>query len=353
MRNTLLSALFGFLLPVTAVMGFNLWHDPYHYYRIPADGDFRTNARWQNPGLIRNYPYDTLLVGTSRSENFQPQMFQAAGWNVLKATAPGSLANEQLATIDLGLASGRVDRVIFEMSYTSFTADRAAGIYPFPEFLYEPSLETPFMYLLSYDLMLKGLPGNVERSSAPLEDLYVWWSKRSHEFTSHHVLKRLADSCSSVEASTIAAKRDIPTERYLDRFRQQVESSPDIEFIGFFPPVAALGMLDHSDQGLDARLSFRQALAGFANRYENFTLLDYASDHSIVMDLSRYRDVGHFDLAATRQIAQDISDQQGPVVNGGDVNVPLLALLGDLDRKVTPCQKHKSAHRDRELMAQR
>ena len=171
MKSTIIAALLGFLLPVIGIMGFNAWTDPFRYYRPIEDSRYSDNARWQNPGMIRNSPYDTALIGTSRFENFKPSMFADAGWKVLKVTAPGSLANEQLDTMEMVLEQGRAKRIIIEMSYVSYIASRQRDPGEFPRFLYRSTPETSFRGEFSAtdqaaSCQLRRQPARKERASA-------------------------------------------------------------------------------------------------------------------------------------------------------------------------------------------
>lgn len=338
LRNTLSAALLGFLLPVIGIMGFNAWQDPFHYYRQVEDARFSTNARWQNPGMIRNYDYDSVLIGTSRFENFKPSMFRPAGWKVLKVTASGSMANEQLDTLSLVLSQGKADRIVLEMSHVSYTAASQRNPSEFPSFLYQSTLETPFKYLLSYDLLSQSIFGS-KRDETPLDELYVWWPKFESQFGKVQLLRHIADRCRNPLESR--GKRP-PTQKYLNRLEHLIATHPQVTFIGVFTPLSAIALgespkRDPAHDPIADRLNFRSQTAAIATRNSNMILYDYATRAEIVTDLERYKDTGHFDMATTELMAMEIVTQTAPLVDLNSVNAGLLKLREDFDAARFSC----------------
>lgn len=336
MRAVIASALLGFLVPVAAIMGYNYWQDPFRFYHFAASASFSENARWQNPGLLKHTEYDTVLIGTSRFANFRPSMFEPE-WRVLKVTAPGAMAKEQLATLEYALALGRTRRVVMEASYVSFTATQTGDTADFPEFLYAPSLETPFSYLLSYDLLKRSFGGIFERQHS-LDELYVW-SHQMGAFGKEAVLETVLKGCSR---EAVAPLPPAPTAAYLARLERAVAEHPEVEFLLVLPPMHALSLTGgfRDDVRLEAigqRLNFRSALAKLAARHRHLTLYDYASQPELVLDYRLYSDLGHFRPAINRRIAGELVSATAPRAQLEDINDALLAVRSKVDRTDLPC----------------
>ena len=104
----------AFLLPVSGLATINYLVDPYQYFRLrsPDAPGFLEQARFQNPSLIRHLDYDTLLVGSSLSENFRPSYFDDAGWKF----RPDDLAAHRTA-ITVKAILGDLDRIVAQFSY--------------------------------------------------------------------------------------------------------------------------------------------------------------------------------------------------------------------------------------------
>jgi hypothetical protein len=332
MKTTIIAALGGFLIPIAVVMGYNLVVDPYHYYHVETGEHARysVNARWRNPGLLRNLDYDSVLIGTSRSENFTPSMFLPGGWRLLKVTAPGSMAEEQIATLDAALRVGRATRVLIELSNVSFTAIRRRQAFTFPEFLYRPTLETPFLYLLSYDLFLDSLrvaSGGGDRQ--PLEQLDVWWPSHQAEFGHGNLVALRARGCGQRDekGAQLHERQAHDRAEQIRALDARIAENPNVRFIGFFPPMAGLTLSTASVDSLEAQYKFRQGIAKIATKRPNFDLYDYSTVEDIVLDLNRYKDPGHFDIEVNRRIAREILEGTAPRANLNDINgtLPVVA----------------------------
>ena len=62
------------VIPFLLLFAFNFTVDPLQFYRPASfyEPYYSMQQRYQNPGLARNFPYDTVIIGASMSENFVP-----------------------------------------------------------------------------------------------------------------------------------------------------------------------------------------------------------------------------------------------------------------------------------------
>lgn len=65
----LLMVLISLLCTVTYIV------DPYFQYRV-KDNSYMLNGWYVGPGLIKNYDYDTLIIGSSMTQNFDMDVFR-------------------------------------------------------------------------------------------------------------------------------------------------------------------------------------------------------------------------------------------------------------------------------------
>lgn len=94
--------------------------DPLQYYRKSTwySPVFTSEQRYQNPGLVRNYSYDTIILGTSMTENFLPSVVgEALGGQAIKLSMRGSTADEQYKIASLALETGKVKKVLWGLDY--------------------------------------------------------------------------------------------------------------------------------------------------------------------------------------------------------------------------------------------
>lgn len=84
--------------------------DPFHQYKIDTSKPIAfTNERYQNAGLAKNLKYDSIILGTSMTENFvlnEVENYLNFG-KVLKLSLAGSSAKEQSTTLQTAISSNK------------------------------------------------------------------------------------------------------------------------------------------------------------------------------------------------------------------------------------------------------
>lgn len=58
--------------------------DPLFQYHKPFFNIYIRNERYQNPGILKNFDYDSVLTGSSMTENFRVSWFEDIGESVVK-----------------------------------------------------------------------------------------------------------------------------------------------------------------------------------------------------------------------------------------------------------------------------
>src|SRR5690606_23159968 len=122
---------------------------------------FSTEQRYQNPGLAKHYDYDTIIIGTSMTENFLPSVVdQAVGGKTMKLSIRGSTAGEHHEIAKVALETGKVKTVIWGLDYFSLKSGVRDDQGPFPFYLYDDNLWNDFRYWFNEstnELLVKGL----------------------------------------------------------------------------------------------------------------------------------------------------------------------------------------------------
>ena len=311
MRLIIAVALLMLTLPAALLMGYNYSVDPYQYYRkwTGPTPIFSTKGRYQNPGLIKHYDYDTIIVGTSRSQNFTPDMFDGSGWQPLKLTAAGSGSYVHGQTMKRALETGKVKRVIVELASTAyeFGPTHLRQGKSFPEFLYEPTIETPFLYLLSYDVFKKARrAAKGKMKPTPLGELNVWQHRYEEDFGKNLYLEDTdldCDPLGNIPASWAGSypAMDAALKDNLEAF---IIAYPEVDFMGFLPPYPISWYGQISETGRRVALGFRHRTYKLAERHANFRLFDFALMDEVVGDPTRYKDFGHYDQATNGMMAK-------------------------------------------------
>ncbi|MFO1068242.1 MAG: hypothetical protein U1E14_06930 [Geminicoccaceae bacterium] len=307
-RSLLVTAGCGFLLTILLIGGLNLYVDPFHYYHL--DGReievFSPNQRWQNPGVLRHLDYDTVILGTSLSGNFRPRSLKERyGWSTAKVSAAAGSSYTQQLTLRLAMKRGTVRRVIWELSFPKFST--GTGLQPIepylPQFLYAPTLETPFRYLLSIDMLSRSLARlRGEDDARPIDEINVHWDvfrerfrpEAIAEFIRRHPIRDCRPIPPAlVDAVAVDTVIDTTLNQHFERF---LSRWPDVEFIGWLPPWSLQRLANAREVEWERRFYFRRAVYALAARYPNFRLFDFEVMVDWIGNPQRYMDGLHFDM---------------------------------------------------------
>ena len=318
-----LAGFFGLLtLALAAVGSFNYVVDPFHYYRgLTAINHvfFPGFQRYQDVGLARSFKYDTVVIGTSVTENFLPSYIERSwGGRTIKLSISGSTSYEQYLILQQAIATGQVRRVIWGLDVAAFYgAPRRVrddqGQFPF--FMYRRpailNVEYP-LSLSTLNLSLRVLRGWGETD---LDELDAWYKRFASGEAA--VLKSWTGTCDPISASYRPGRFALPAEavqQMHEAVRQNLLSSvranPNIAFYLFLPPMARLIYLPPADGLLISLLPLRSYLADAVGDEPNVRLFDFQIVGALTADLARYTDTLHFDLATSEYLIDAMREGQ-------------------------------------------
>ena len=65
------------LVFVAVISAFIMYYDPFFHYHVPSGGGkyIFDNEVYQNPGIARNFDYDSIIVGSSMTRPLSPSEF--------------------------------------------------------------------------------------------------------------------------------------------------------------------------------------------------------------------------------------------------------------------------------------
>lgn len=153
MKNIRFVAWFmAFVLLFAALVGTLVFTvDPLQLYRKASYTPlFTKQQRYQNPGLAKNYTYDTLILGSSMTENFVPsEVGSILEGDVIKLSMEGSTAKEQRMIADVAIGTGQVQKVLWGIDYFSFRTNTVRDEANFPFYLYDNNIWNDYKYLFN------------------------------------------------------------------------------------------------------------------------------------------------------------------------------------------------------------
>lgn len=290
------------------LLGFNYIVDPLQYYKRDDTPIFVKNSRFQIPSLVRNYPFDTIIVGTSHSQNFlTSKLDEYMGSKSINLAISGSSAWEQSQVVQLALKKDNTRRVIWEMNYKSF-----AGHNPnllkngaFPNYLYQPDFTTPFYYLYSLDTLWLSVKHILGRGIRELDGLSSWFDRHKNKFDGENVVHHYCQLNISTQESDIAEY-----EKHLKKhLESSVKQDPEVEYVLFIPPLSVANFALNNQ--VEKFISFREALYRVVASYSNVKVFDFVEDLELISNLSLYKDIEHYSLGVSNNMLEVMSSNRG------------------------------------------
>lgn len=289
--------------------------DPLQFYRKASllPPVFSTEERYQNPGLAKNYDYDTIIIGTSMTENFLPSVVdKALKGKTMKLSMQGSLADEQRKIAELALKTGKVKRVLWGLDYFAFKTQDAALAQDFPDYLYDDNWLNDYRYWFNvsvYEMMLKDIVRlRTSGANRDLEHLYNW--NADGKFGAVHV----------VNAYRIASRQEQyfglneePLEVIQRSFETNVLSLakryPEVEFIYFYPPYSILRQevwRRTNEARYRNQLEMSVWMFEQLNKLPNTKVYNFQAEADWTFDLDLYKDLSHHTQDVNTWIAESI-----------------------------------------------
>ncbi|ANE46768.1 hypothetical protein SY83_11335 [Paenibacillus swuensis] len=281
--------------------------DPLQYYRQASAYPplYSFQERYQNPGLARNYDYDTIILGTSMTQCFRPSHVDSIlGGKTLKLSIEGSYSQEQNLIANVALKTGKVKRVIWGLDY--FALREGKDIVredqgPFPYFLYDDNPLNDYKYLLNVTTMkmsweiLKGeMEGN--RRVKNLDLLNNW------DYQATYGAKPVMENYKkALELEPELRIGEDTFEEVKTTFEENVydlvKAHPDVEFIFFYPPYSILRQQVWHELNPDRYQNQELTKKYIVDRFSampNVQVYDFQSAKDVTFNLANYKDVSHY-----------------------------------------------------------
>ncbi len=314
--------LFGYLaggLLAVAILIFCL--DPfYHYHRswfgLPV---VLENAVYQTSGAARNLPYDSLILGTSMTENFHASWFdETFGWNTVKLSYSGARTNDLKAI--LGQIYQREQspaNIVMDVNTYQLTVDPDSAYAVRPEYLYDSNVITDVSYVYNQDVFLASMNriiDKLEGRESNLDNAYTWEEEEHFgrmKTLEAEMKERAAAAASGQTAATVSM--DV-CDRNLNNVLPFIEAHPETTFYIFYPPYS---MLTWEREMLNGNLEKMIEVYGHSIQrfleYDNVKVYYFQNEKDIISNLDNYRDAGHYRPEINKYICESMKNGKGLV----------------------------------------
>lgn len=310
------------LLLILIVMGVNYVFDPLQFYRKAFYApDFSDQQRYQNPGLVKNYDYETIIIGSSMSENHIPSYVnEKLDTKTLKLSIMGSSIKEQQMITKMALETGKVKNVIWVIDYFGLRGDPdrvREDFGPFPYHLYDKNPFNDMKYLLNIDTLkevihlLKVSKGIEERRNPDLDKLNTWSHK--YKYSRELVLKdwqkwSKGGPVDSGEYELTNIQQNID-----QNILTVVKNNTKVNFYLYYPPYSILQHRFYYDKNpvlFENELISKRYIFEQVEEMPNVKIFDFQDEKKWTFNLNNYKDLAHHNGRLNQLIIEAIAENK-------------------------------------------
>ena len=285
----------------TAVGSFVFAIDPFNVYR--ADSDLKNIIYqfpyYQNTGIARHAKYDTLITGTSMTQNFRAWWFnEKFGGSAVRLSFDGGVCEDFDALLNCAYKSGNEIRsVYFGLDNYLITSDsKLVDINErIPEYLVDSNPLNDIKYLLNKDILFKYIPTYFSYKKLDSYDFYEMhaWDRNNYVFSEESVLKyyERPEPAEPLPENDFIDESDIMLEMLLKYVREH----PETNFIFFAPPYSKLYWNSQRISGkLSATVAALKHVYGELLKNKNVRVFFFQNDIERIEKLDNYKDETHY-----------------------------------------------------------
>ena len=305
------------------IMTFNYIVDPFHQYRVETFYPVHySNTRYKNAGFSKNYNYDSIIIGTSMSQNFIiSETERILKYNkLLKLCIAGATAKEESTVLNTVFENNdKLKNVLFGLDIYSFLGDPQRlrhGEGSFPMHLYDNNYFNDYKYLLSLDTIIKSLQAisfKYLKNSNDIRFQYDYMDQWQHlhvnDFKIQNVInrwhKRRIDNYEGRNIYNELVKS------FNYNFLELIKKNSHIKFKIFYPPYTILSFKSSSENGiLEDMLKFKEYIYSEIGDLENVEIYDFQIEDKITHNLNNYKDLTHYKQDINTWMLKNISKRE-------------------------------------------
>lgn len=321
------------------VAGLVIWVDPFFQYHKPIKGfpyiiDHQLS---QNPGMAKNFDYDSVILGSSMTVNFNTDWFgEIMGLNPIKLSYNGAYPRDQANIMKIVFDHNEnVKQVFLGIDIPAYSGETEEIKFPIPKYLYDDNYVNDVSYWFNKDVILNYIlrPLAQPEDKTYLPTAYAtWWTEEY--FDVEQVLYTYEEP-GKVEEET-------PKDAFIPALKENletnifpfIESHPETKFTVFFPPFSILYWNNTKiENKVEVTLAEYEYTAKRFMEYENVEVYMFLDQDWIVCDLDNYADYTHYHKDINRYMTQ--SFQNGDCRLTNENIAPRIAHLRELSDMFT------------------
>ena len=303
--------------------------DPFEvYHKATAFIPPITNGTqiYSNAGVAKSYEYDSVVIGSSMTENFRPsQLSSLFGGQFVKLCINAGSSFNHKQMMDIAFRTHDVRRVLYGVDVEALTYFYKTPKCEMPDYLYDDDLFNDVSYWFNKSVLFTYIPECLatlgQTDPNQIDDMYSWGGL--YAYGKDAALAGVTFSTQTVEQRDAEGEVTLSQQSKLNieyNFLPFIEQHPDTQFIFFFPPYSAAHWYQfYTDGQMEYHLRQKQALMQALLPYDNVQIYDFQARTEWICDLNHYIDAKHYGPDINDAIAEEIAAGQGRVTDVSQV----------------------------------
>lgn len=319
-RRWILSTGFVSLAGLLLAAALVVWIDPFFQYHAPLKKFpyLVDNQLTQNPGMAKHLDYDSVVLGSSMTVNFNTNWFgELMDLRTVKLNYSGAYPKDQANIMDIIFESGHeVKSVFLGVDVMTYTGGVNETKYPIPEYLYDDNYLNDVQYLLNKDVLLNYvLRPLADPDKTDLATVYQsWWTDEYYNI--QWVMHNYSPPEPSAQEESADAYIESTDKNLRANLCPYIEQNSDTTFYIFFPPYSILYWNDVLvENHLEATIAEYRHIVKTLLAYDNVRVFYFPDLENVVTDLNNYADYTHYHRDINRYMTECFADGNCEVVN--------------------------------------
>lgn len=272
--------------------------DPFFQYHkpLPAFHYVIDNQISQNPGMIKNFDYDSVILGSSMTVNFDTLLFEETmGLHTIKLSVNAAHPLDVSHSLELiRKYNSDVEAVFIGIDPLNYHADPGSMAYGYPEYLYDANIFNDAPYLLNGDVLMDYIiKPQIRKTDTPLNQAYWSWQYMGYGkevIRENYVTPSITGV--TIPPDSYMENTVFNMENYIEPYVEEMENT---RFVFFFPPYSILYWYECMAEGsIPAYMTETEEIMGRLLEYPNAEIYFFQNDYDYITDLEHYCDYTHY-----------------------------------------------------------
>ena len=310
--NFLKKLIISIIIVFVFTAGLVYFFDPFFHYHEPIKPlkAVLNQAEYQVIGTLRNFEYDSLIVGSSMAENYNNKWFdETFDCTAIKAVKPGANTSDLIYLLNVAFEKNSIRNIFYTLDISALTTTIQEHYVNegMPLYLYNKNPFDDVKYLFNKHIIFEEIPYMIANSFIGNYDegnSFNWAQYKQFGTLYYSPIEEKQEEKDLNEYSQYVNFN-------IDKLENIVKSQKETKFIFIIPPYSSLWWHDAYMCG-DINLNFYALEQVFIRLipYENVEIHYFQNIEEIVCNLDLYMDLIHYHPDVNKKLVDLIPENE-------------------------------------------